>query len=500
MPRDKLLLPGDRIDGETRRRLGITYTPKWVVEEMIRWAKDHGTPRRIVDAGAGRGVFTFAAAAAFPEAEVIAVEIEPNSAEHLMKAAAGSPYAARITVKKGDYLRIRKLPEITGQTLFIGNPPYVRHHLIDLDQKIQYQRLARKFGLVDNAKAGLHLHFFLQTRKLARDGDYGVFIAAAEWIHADYGAALRTLLMDGMGGLSVDTFAAAAENSVFPDVMTTAAVVCFEVGSRSNEIAFSEVYNRESFYIGKGVPHAIEKLEQAKHWSTFARGGHQPRRLHGTVQLSALFRVKRGQVTGAKHIWVHGPASPELPLQFLFPSITRAKEIIDAEGEIASGDGLRMVVNLPLDFRFLNQQDRDAVVRFREWARRRGGAKSYIARHRTKWHSVQLYNPAPILCTYMARRPPAFALNSAGVYHLNIAHGLYPRVPISTDELKALVAWLNANVSEELGRCYAGALVKFEPSDIGEIRIPPEIAPEAIRTIQREKLGSRGRFLRAVRS
>jgi methylase of polypeptide subunit release factors len=488
MPRNTPFLPGDRIDGETRRRLGITYTPKWVVDEMIRWAQERATPRRIVDTGAGSGAFTFAAAAAFPEAEIIAVEIEPNSAEYLMKAAAASPYAARIAVIKGDYLRIRELPEVAGQTLFIGNPPYVRHHLIDLEQKIQYQQLAREFGLTENAKAGLHLHFFLQTRKLARVRDYGIFIAAAEWIHAGYGAALRALLMDGMGGLSVDTFAAEAENSVFPDVMTTAAVVCFEVGYRSDVIAFSEIHSRKSFSIGKGTAYTVEELGQAKHWSAFARGNHQPQPLHGTVRVRDLFRVKRGQVTGAKHIWVHGPMSPELPPQLLFPSITRAKEIIDAAGEIATDTGLRMVANLPLDFRLLDQRDRDAAIRFREWARRRGGAKSYIARQRTKWYSVQLYEPAPILCTYMGRRPPAFALNSAGVYHLNIAHGLYPHVPISKDELKAIVAWLNANVLEELGRPYAGGLIKFEPSDVGEIRIPVDIAREAIRTVQREKL------------
>ena len=43
--------------------------------------------------------------------------------------------------------------------------------------------------------AGLHLHFFLRTLELARAGDLGCFVAAAEWLDVNYGAALRWLLI-----------------------------------------------------------------------------------------------------------------------------------------------------------------------------------------------------------------------------------------------------------------------------------------------------------------
>lgn len=466
----------DWLDEKTRRRLGITYTPDWIVEEMIRWAKVHGTPKRIIDPGAGTGLFTFAAAEAFPDAEILAIEVEPRSARHLRKSVAATKHASRIQVMQRDYLHISELPAVEGTTLFIGNPPYVRHHLVGAKKKQLYLKLAREFGLHENTKAGLHLHFFLKTRKLAKAGDYGIFIAAAEWIHADYGGALRALLLDGMGGLSVDTFA--AKHVVFPDVMTTAAVVCFEVGSRSSAIAFSEIHDREAFTVGAGTPHSIATLQAAKHWSGFARGTAGPVDTERTIQLRDVFRVKRGQVTGAKGIWVHGPEAPELPTNLLFPSITRAKEIVQAGGEISTAERLRFVVDLPLDFRSLAPSDRGAAVRFREWARRRGGDKSYIARQRAKWWSVQLYEPAPIICTYMGRRPPVFAVNTAGVRHLNIAHGLYPRAPMTAEQLQMIVDWLNINATEADGRLYAGALIKFEPSDIGVMRIPVDLAPQ----------------------
>ena len=40
--------------------------------------------------------------------------------------------------------------------------------------------------------------------------------------------------------------------------------------------------------------------------------------------------------------------------------------------------------------------------------------KSFIATHRRAWWSVGLRAPPPILCTYMARRAPAFVRNRAG--------------------------------------------------------------------------------------
>jgi hypothetical protein len=467
----------DWLDEITRRRLGITYTPDWIVEEMIRWAKQHGTPKRVVDTGAGTGLFTFAAAEAFPDAEILAIEVEPRSAKHLKKSVGATKHASRIKVLQRDYLHIHELPIASGTTLFIGNPPYVRHHLIGTKKKQLYLKLAREFGLHENTKAGLHLHFFLKTRKLAQPGDYGIFIAAAEWIHADYGGALRALLLDGMGGLSVDTFA--AKHVVFPDVMTTAAIVCFEIGSRSSAIAFSEIADRETFKVGAGTPHSIATLQAAKHWSGFARGTAAPVNTEHTVQLRDIFRVKRGQVTGAKKIWVLGPEAPEMPARLLLPSITSAKEIVEAQGTISTTDGLRLVVDLPLDFASLAPSDREAALRFREWARGRGGDKSYIARQRAKWWSVQLYEPAPIICTYMGRRPPVFAVNTAGVRHLNIAHGLYPRAQMTAKQLQSIVDWLNINATEADGRLYAGALIKFEPSDIGVIRIPVDLAPQA---------------------
>ena len=77
-----------------------------------------------------------------------------------------------------------------------------------------------------------------------------------------------------------------------------------------------------------------------------------------------------------------------------------------------------------------------------------------------------------LVMTYMGRRPPAFALNAAGAKLINVAHGLYPRVPMSEPCLARYVGWLNANVREESGRTYAGGLTKFEPGEVMRLAVP----------------------------
>ena len=74
--------------------------------------------------------------------------------------------------------------------------------------------------------------------------------------------------------------------------------------------------------------------------------------------------------------------------------------------------------------------------------------------------------------TYMARRAPVFVRNVCGARILNIAHGLYPRISLSEDDLALIIRWLNANVSLGGGRTYAGGLTKFEPREVMRLPIP----------------------------
>ena len=453
---------------EVHREQGAVYTPRPIVDAMVNWAVGEPSPRRVVDPGAGSGRFLLAAGKAFPDAELIAVEIDPLAALTMRANAAVLGLADRLTVLVDDYRAI-SLPEIGGAALFLGNPPYVRHHAISRDWKDWFADAASAHGLVASKLAGLHVHFFLKTLMLAKPGDYGAFITSAEWLDVNYGDLMRKLLVDGLGGTDLHVISPAA--MPFVDAATTGVITCFHLGHDGSGIRFRSVDTlAELGALPGGREISRSRLEVSRRWTPLLEPRTPASRSH--TELGELCRVHRGQVTGCNAVWIAGAFSKPLPEAVLFPSVTKARELFDARGSLSDATLLRRVVDLPADLGDFTDEERRQIQQFLRWARRMGAKSSYIARHRRAWWSVNLRDPAPILSTYMARRPPAFVRNLCGARHLNIAHGIYPRDPLPAPVLDVLSAWLQDNVCLSAGRTYAGGLTKFEPKELERIPIP----------------------------
>jgi adenine-specific DNA-methyltransferase len=458
---------------EQRRGGGQTFTPLHVIEGMFGWAEKQGRDiHRIVDPGAGTGRYVLFGLRRMRQACAVAVERDPVLALLLRANAAVLKLEDRLQVDIADYRDI-SLTKCEGPTLFIGNPPYVRHHGIEPERKRWYTERLRELGYTGSQLAGLHLHFFLKTLDLAKEGDLGCFVTAAEWLDVNYGKTLRDLLTNGLGGRSVHVVDPSLQ--VFGDALVSAAITCFEPHSQQRSVAFQQI-DSETGLRTLGTGRAVERGEakREKTWSILVRNGVREKP-SGHVELGELFKVHRGQVTGLNRVWVHGSHAPRLPHRFLYPSITDARDITQARGEaITDAQTLRGVVDLPELLDGLSDTDRENVETFLTWAKQQGADATYIAEHRNPWWKVRLKDPAPIVVTYMGRRPPVFARNLAQARLINVAHGLYPRVPVSRSHAKGLVHWLNQNVSQDSGRVYAGGLTKFEPSEVMRLMIPSE--------------------------
>ncbi|WKX02143.1 N-6 DNA methylase (plasmid) [Rhodococcus aetherivorans] len=453
---------------EDRRPLGQTYTPAPIVEAMVKWARQQGEPARIVDPGSGSGRYLLAAAAAFPEAEVIAVEVDPLSALMVRANIAVRGLGDRASVYFGDY-RSLSLPEIDGSTLFIGNPPYVRHHQIESEWKAWLTRTAKARGFKASALAGLHVHFFLATAELGRPGDRGAFITSSEWLDVNYGSLVRQLLLDGLGGESLHVIDPKVEP--FADATTTGAITTFKIGSAPTSMRVrrvDEVSDLGNLAGGRKI--GRERLAESNRWSVLTRV--TPKVPAGYVELGELCRVHRGAVTGSNATWVKTRDGLSLPERVLFPSVTKAKELFGAGEQLSDTVGLRVVIDLPTELDEFEGDERKGIDRFLRAAKSDGVHEGYIASKRRAWWSVGLRAPAPILATYMARRPPAFVRNLAGARHINIAHGLYPRQELSNELLDRLGDYLRTRVSLDQGRVYAGGLTKFEPKEMERIVVP----------------------------
>ncbi|HEY7920854.1 MAG TPA: hypothetical protein VIE45_14425 [Streptosporangiaceae bacterium] len=516
-----------RLRGPAQRRpSGQTFTPAPVVQGMVGWAARTLVPARVVDPGTGSARFLAAAGRCWPETALKGAETDPLAAMIGRATLAAAGMAGRAGITLGDYRSLRLAPA-AGPTLFVGNPPYVRHHLIPAGWKSWLRSAATSQGLAASGLAGLHVHFFLATARHAMPGDAGVLVTAAEWLDVNYGSLVRSLLLGPLGGQSVHLLDPAVP--AFTDAAATTAITCFRPGDRPASLRLCRVErladlgelvggtavpapvlraaSRWTPLVGPAVPEAGAATqnaweagaapqdareagaaaENAREAGAGARAAGATGRVRlptGQVELGELCRVHRGQVTGANKVWVTAGNPVGLPGRFLFPAVTRASELFRAGGTLATAARLRSVIDLPADLGELAPAELALVTRFLAEAEAAGAAASYIACHRKPWWRVRLRAPAPILATYMARRPPAFVRNLAGARHVNIAHGLYPREPLPLAALDGLAAYLRRSVTPGQGRTYAGGLTKFEPGEMERLLVPvpallPAYAPPA---------------------
>lgn len=456
---------------EVRRISGAVYTPFELVRAMLEGAMVRpgaAEVTRVVDPGAGSGRFLREAARRFPTAELVAVESDPVASLLLRANLEALGLSERSSVLTRDF-RALKLGATKGRTLYIGNPPYVRHHGIEPEWKQWLAERARRLGLAASQLAGLHVHFFLATVSTGRAGDFGAFVTSAEWLDVKYGRLVRELFLGPLGGWGIQLLDPAL--TPFGDALTTAAITAFELGTAPDSFELRRVTRMSALSSSEGGRTvARERAAAASRWTPLFRA--PVRRAAGLVELGELFRVHRGQVTGRNAVWIAGAHSDGLPRSVLYAAVTRARELFASGDALTDASSLRRVIDLPADLDELGAAERRAVERFLRVARRMGAHEGFIANHRRAWWSVGLAAPAPILATYMARRPPAFVRNVAGARHINIAHGLYPRLALAPETLDAYARHLSRRTSQADGRTYAGGLTKFEPKEMERLLVP----------------------------
>jgi adenine-specific DNA-methyltransferase len=454
-----------------RRPDGAFYTPAAIVQPMVEWALAQA-PERVVDAGCGSGRFAAEIARRDPAVAIVAVDRDPL-ATLLTRAVLAVLGAARAVVLHTDYLGL-ELPPIAGRTAWIGNPPYVRHHDLEPEVKRWAATAGASLGHPVSSLSGLHAYFFLATALHAEAGDVGTFVTSAEWLDVGYGALIRQLLMDGLGLESLHVLDPTAVP--FAEVMTTAAIACFRAGVHPARVRIETVADLDALDGldgGRAVPR--EQLELSHRWTGLLRP--QVATVSGPA-LGTIGRVSRGVVTGANdYFLLTRERAAELGvLEWCRPAITSAREVLDAGGVVRDGPDRRLLFAPPRD---VDRNAHSALDRYlRRGEHRQMDAPAirdrYITSHRTPWwHHGPLRAP-PIVASYMARRPPVFALNPDGLALVNIAHGLYPHRELNEEELGALVLHLNG-LRESFrgrGRTYHGGLEKFEPGEMEALIVP----------------------------
>jgi hypothetical protein len=469
-----------------RNKWGQFATPFELAVSLARYAHEMlGQGRlRFFDPAIGTGAFFSALSQAVPTKTIEAaagVELDPLFAEAAEKLWSKSG----LRVIRGDFTK-QKAPA-KRFNLVLTNPPYVRHHHLDAEEKDRLKaQLTRSLGMEISGLAGLYCYFLLQCHDWMEEQGLAIWLIPSEFMDVNYGATLRRYLTERVTLLHIHRFC--PTDVQFTDALVSSAVVVFRKATPApgHRVRFSFAGPIERPTTEALVP--FDVLRDSGKWTQFpARTNFESIE---EPTLGDLFAIKRGLATGSNSFFILDSEQVNewsIPRQFLKPILPGPRfvttDVIDAH---PNGDPAVSARIYLLDCNEGEEKIENRWPRFYEYlqkGREEKIAASYLASHRAPWYSQEQRAPAPFLCTYMGRsrngkHPFRFIWNRSQATAHNVYLMLYPRSRLQEaltnhPELaaKVFVALQSLTPAQFIsaGRVYGGGLHKVEPKELAQI-------------------------------
>ncbi len=507
-------LDAGRSDAE-RNRLGQFATPNALAIEIAQYVKSVTGRRlravRFADPAIGTGSFYSAALAVFGSGRIeSAVGVELDSG--FCDAARDLWAEVGLDVVHGDFTRIvasRCCP--VAPNLVLANPPYVRHHHLEREDKERLQALAyRMAGITVNGLAGLYVYFLLLATAWMEDGGYAAWLIPSEFMDVNYGAALKRYLTDGVTLIRAHRFA--PDDVQFGDALVSSVVLVFRKKGPppGHVVEFTFGGTIREPQACDSIP--LDQLRESRKWTVYPSHATNDRRTSSDGDgptLGDFFRIQRGIATGSNKFFVldrrdaERRGFPKCYLRPVLPSPRLLKTtVIEADEDsypLIEGQLCLIDCDLP-----------EAVLQARHpvlWEYLQTGAvlgikDGYLVSKRSPWYRQEQRDPAPFLCTYMGRgshekQPFRFIWNRSQAIGTNLYLMLYPKNglarllrdrPDRAADVFALLGRVSGHELRGEGRVYGGGLNKIEPSELARISAAAFVDcwPELRSTLQRQ--------------
>ena len=494
-----------------RNRLGQFATPNALAVEIARYVKSVlGRTKgsiRFADPSIGSGSFFSAALEVFDSKRIssaVGIELDPAFADaaHNLWAHAG------LEIVRGDFTRVVETGSCPlAPNVILANPPYVRHHHMNREDKERLKRLAFKMtGVEVNGLAGLYVYFLLLATAWMEDGGIAAWLIPSEFMDVNYGAALKGFLADRVTLIRAHRFD--PDDVQFGDALVSSVVLVFRKTPPDAAHAVEFTYGGTL-----AEPHARdlisrEQLRQSRKWTVYPSHAKNDRHAlsDGTgPTLGDLFRVQRGIATGCNKFFVldrDDAKSLGLPGKYLRPILPSPRHLKSTSID-ADSDGYPLLdrqlcvidCNLP---ETMVEAKHPELWKYLRSAQSLGIMDGYLIGKRSPWYKQEQREPSPFLCTYMGRgsadkQPFRFIWNRSKAIGTNLYLMLYPQHNLAAmlrrhpDRAEAVHALLGQVTGHELrgeGRVYGGGLNKIEPSELARVcaasflKLWPEIRPE----------------------
>jgi adenine-specific DNA-methyltransferase len=481
----------------TSREMGQFMTPIEIAQLMINLAVSNNVGHSFLDPSVGCGIFPFLYLKKMSNIGLIDnLKIDMYDIDDTMI----NVTKARLTRFVGEnkislYLRNEDFMLSTNAKdydVVVCNPPYIKSNRVK-NRENYLKHLKSRYGFEIPKLNNLDSFFLLKSLKILKRGGTFVFITPNGFLSSVSGSIVREFLLKEMyikAFIYIDT-----PEFVFEDGMSSALITYGEKKkeeNKENTVKFIKIVkfngiNEILNAIQTGTispPNTIHiypqiELKCSEKWlskfeDTYDIG------ISGIkfVNLGKYFRVKRGIATGANSYFtlsIDEIKKWNIPQKYVEPIISKATY---AKPPIFTYDDFLLLMNSRKKAFLLNVEEEEPETGLKDYLNygmKLGVDKNYLCKMRKKWFFMEKRNPPTLFVKVFQRENVNFIWNKAGIKNLSCFHGLYPYIQ---DEniykaviLYSLTTYGRKSILKQI-RKYGGGLLKLEPRDVEQIKIP----------------------------
>lgn len=505
-----------------RKALGAYYTPPELASVLVRWAVDDDTTR-VLDPSHGDGRFLQAAIDRLRGLGVRAPQRRVFGAE-LDSSAIGRPALLRADVPvqnlvAGDFFAT-DLDSWDGKRFdaIVGNPPYVRHHLLPAGSKRLAQLHARRVGIALSERADAWAYFCAALLDYLEPRGRLALLLPGAVLHAEYALPLLHKLSEAGGRVRLIRI----QRRLFEDAAERTVVLLIDGRHASIGVDYCEVSDvkelasvlggKSSSSVGWRSSASLDsdtvavpalRLRTRLRWFVSPDVADIWERITETREVRLLgdvAEIRIGVVTGANRFFVlDEPTARTLRGSGVatMPIVSRGAWL---NGVRWTEDDQQLRRDKPsqlllVDSRARRERLRKALREAIDGAEEQAIDERSHCKLRKPWYSLRDWRPPKLFLPYMASVPPRLVVNHAQATCTNAIH----RVDLKTGQpgaaAIAAASWTSLyRLSAELvGRSYGAGVLKLEPNEAVQLRIP--IFPGGAQNLHKiERALSRGGY------
>lgn len=471
-----------------RKVNGIYYTPDFVANEITKWAI-RSVSDRIMDPSYGGCAFLSASLSRLRSfghnnagGNIYGVDIDPNAKVYMDQLVESGVPADNFILK--DFLRLEKY-DLPSMRVIIGNPPYVRHHVLTNESKEVALNAINNSGRKISKRASYWAYFLLHSLEFLSYGGRLAFILPIAFLQADYSREVKEQLLQSFREISIISIAERFFNDAEESCVLLLADGKGEENRSLKQLSISKVSE---------LPYAISaSRESTKHdvkVTDYFRGYQHSNvevrmileeltsKISGDL-LSDLTEIRLGSVTGANKFFVIDKKTVEkwnIPKAVMVPIISHSSQL--TSGLTVNDDHLNKLYDEGKAVKMIATKGKvleQKIQNYITFGESNGFNKRYKCSKRDPWFRVNDFKPPAAFLTYMNWDLPRIILNEGkNIDCTNTIHRINWKSDVTNPEAVVLgfLSTLTQLTVELSGRVLGGGLLKIEPSHSKRIWIP----------------------------